>query len=157
MTMMNKVKLPKILVLNYNKWICGESDKESQCESPVERCSLGKGCTSLLNNKGYMCCLGQFAYQAGASPESLLNNGNPEEIDGIIVLGLVNTKTEKYSESEIEVSKSNSKFSDAAIAINDDEQTTIIEKVKKLRSLCSKFKRKLTLKNFPKSILKELN
>ncbi len=39
--------------------------------------STGKGNTYLLNDEGFMCCLGQFCIQEGVEPEIILNKALP--------------------------------------------------------------------------------
>lgn len=41
---------------------------------------MGKGETHLLNTDGYMCCLGQFAVQAGVHLECLKGVADPEDL-----------------------------------------------------------------------------
>jgi hypothetical protein len=50
----------KILVLDESIWRCGDDAKDPNK-------SRGTGYTKLLNEEGYMCCLGQFSLQL--SPE----------------------------------------------------------------------------------------
>lgn len=64
---MKKYKLPKTLTLDLKKWRCG-GDYGVKGES-----SLGRGETELLNKQGCMCCLGQFAEQAGINRKDLRN------------------------------------------------------------------------------------
>jgi hypothetical protein len=49
---------PKKLILDYSKWRCGMDGANS----------LGDGETALLNDKGFMCCLGMFGKQCGIDP-----------------------------------------------------------------------------------------
>lgn len=130
---MKKFTLPKVLVLDFNKWICGFPG-----DFPDRQKSTGFGVTSMLNADGYMCCLGQFCEQAKVPLSKLIcaYGGNNLENRGCKVTTLLNTKFEQY-----------------AISINDNQKTTIVEKVKALKKLCSKYKRKLVLKNFPEGML----
>ena len=132
------LKLPKILVLDYRKWICG-----SPSDNDKPNTFHGTGVTELLNNDGYMCCLGQFACQSGVKKDNLIDNVTPCELN-LTITGL-NYKG-RYDTS----------FSEKAGEINDNEETTIAEKAHKLTLLCSKYKRTLLLKNFPQSVLKEI-
>jgi len=138
-------RLPKELVLDYSTWICGVPVNDNY----TSKNSKGKGKTRLLNYEGEMCCLGQFALQSGVKREDILDLAEPSEInEQIYGLGTIVSGARFID---------NSKFSIKAMVINDDKKTTIAEKVKALKRLCGHFKRKLTLKNFPKSILEEVN
>lgn len=59
----------KNLIIDRNTWRKGGSKYNEQC-----------GETRLLNNEGFMCCLGFFCKQAGV-PEKYLNTGEPCDID----------------------------------------------------------------------------
>lgn len=128
-------KLPKVLVLDYRKWRCGGDYHNSEF-------SHGVGTTLLENEEGYMCCLGQFCKQAGLKKNELLDVDTPSSLPNV-VLGLVKYGTDNG-------------FSNTAIAINDDESSTIAWKVRKLQTLCRKYRRELVLKNFPKAILEKV-
>lgn len=59
-------------ILDMAKWRCGQ-------EHPTN--SLGKGPTALLNNEGYMCCLGQFSKQVdGTTDADLRCAGEPSQL-----------------------------------------------------------------------------
>lgn len=138
-------KLPKVLILDYKKWICGGGVSEIDYIKPAKRIGVGKGYAALLNQEGYMCCLGQFCSQAGLSEQFLLEATTPQD-----------TSEEISVLTDKEVFLVNTSFSNKAIDINDDCNTTIVEKVIALTKLCSKHGRKLVLKNFPKSIIEAL-
>lgn len=108
----------KKLILDYSKWICAEGS----CHQ------VGNGHVALLNNEGYMCCLGQWALQLGASKEMLLNNGEPSECNTLLPgLNIERGDDEGYR---------NERFSDQAIAINDDSDTDAETKIDQLSFLC---------------------
>lgn len=140
---MQKYKLPKELVLDYRRWICGPRVKNKK------NLGTGIGDTELLNSDNRLCCLGQWAEQAGVPRKELLGCSCPSDLASManVVESLVRKDGETYDDSQ---------FSSNAMTINDDDETTIVQKVKKLTSLCKKYKRVLKLKNFPKTILKEL-
>ncbi len=140
------MKLPKELVLNYRTWICGQPDINEN----KKNCH-GKGFTSLLNKEGFMCCLGQFSKQAKCKKEDLLYVSMPEELDKLIV-GLTKKKKNMFGDLDI----IDTKMSERAININDDEDTTIIEKVRGLRKTFGRNGYTIKLKNFPKTYLAEL-
>ncbi len=54
--------------LDAAKWRCGANRKNGE-----EVIRLGRGDTSLLNEKGYQCCVGQFAEQCGIEKDRLLD------------------------------------------------------------------------------------
>jgi hypothetical protein len=130
-------KLPQRLVLDCEKWRCGDNG-----EGTVN--ALGKGLTRLLNNEGYMCCLGQFAEQAGADPEDLYC-AMPCEI-GYCIQGL-----NKYDGYDREYE--DTVISDKCSEVNDDPNTTIVQKIKKIRSILKRSGRTLIVKNL-KRVLK---
>lgn len=152
---MQKITLNKELVLDYRKWICGDpyanEGRTFNQNNILEKTSLGQGETALLNNKGYMCCLGQFGQQSGIDNKKLDGAATLTNlVYGSDDTCQVTTCTKKNKWGHGFVS---TKFEERALSINDDERTTIVEKVRKLRKLCGKYKRTLKLKNFPKSIL----
>lgn len=145
---MEHYKLPKVLVLDYRKWVCGGDSNIRRLDQkrvkPTKRTVLGKGLSALLNEEGYMCCLGQFCKQAGVDRERMYKAAFPSEIEDAIV-------------EELNVDHNyDTEFSKDAAEINDDGETTIIQKVRKLKDLCRDIDRKLKLTNFPKSLLEAL-
>jgi hypothetical protein len=142
---MLKYRLPKELTLDYRTWRCGGGSWDN---GPEEGIGHGQGQTRLANDRGYSCCLGQFFCQAGVPKEVLLKGVDAQDLTyyDILVDGCIDkTKND------------NNKFVDSAILINDNQLTTIAQKVRKLQSLCKKYRRTLVLKNFPKRILKQLD
>lgn len=130
---MIKKTFPKVLELDYDKWVCGDDFVKDG------KYSSGYGVTQLLNANGYMCCLGQFCEQAGIPKSCLLFL-----CDGSDIVAHTTYKVTTIDST---------KFEQYAISINDNQKTTIVEKVKALKKLCSKYKRKLVLKNFPEGML----
>jgi hypothetical protein len=113
---------PKKLILDYFKWRCG-GDGENK---------VGDGTIALLNDLGFMCCLGQWHRQMGVSESDLLNNGEPNELsEDTPVFSFENDWNESGECIEIK----NTKLSDMAIGINDDEDTTPEEKINLLTKL----------------------
>ena len=80
------MKLPKELVLNYRTWVCGVPT-EGFHNGRVKNSCHGSGDTNLLNSNGHMCCLGQFAKQAGCINKQILTLGTPQETD-VLITGL---------------------------------------------------------------------
>lgn len=84
---------------------------------------VGKGITLLLNEEGYMCCLGQCLRQMGV--DGLLGHGTPA------FTSKINSYFVNYG--------ANSKLSESAVEINDNEETTSLEKELELIALFSSY------------------
>lgn len=105
---------PKKLILDYSIWHCGDNDRIN---------GLGEGHVALLNNEGYMCCLGQWCEQLGAPKEMLKNEGEPGDVKFLC-------PPFNYDRSEDEfLSTGTSKLSSACMSINDNKITTPNEKI----------------------------
>lgn len=126
----------KELILDYSKWRCGD-DGENK---------VGTGVTALLNDQGFMCCLGQWCQQLGAPINELLNIAEPQEIKTPIDLFV---ETEKhtyeyfcnergeYVSEEIIDGKYGNGLAGECISINDNPVTTPQEKIEMLIKLLS--------------------
>ena len=143
--------LPKELVLDYNRWICGKPHI-TKCRKDSKDNFLGEGSTKLLNEKGYQCCLGQFVEQAGISKEDMLGLGTPSDF----VLrskgdcsNVVKSFAKVFDNWRWTV---NTSLAEDAISINDDIGTTIQEKTKELKELFSTYGYKIKFVNFPKHL-----
>ena len=138
------MKLPKQSVLDYDKWICGcPNQRLARDEGNYH----GKGLTLLLNDEGFMCCLGQFSSQAGVEDKDLLSNGEPEELHrykSIQVNGLVDS----YENDEGVVIR-NTCLADSAMTINDYEDSTVKDKARDIKELFEKEGYEVELVNFP--------
>jgi hypothetical protein len=121
-------KKPSVLILDYEQWKCGLDDPHN----------LGKGPTVLLNNEKYMCCLGQFSLQLGASEDEIRNCGSPAE-----------TRLKNWLTSSFEGGIENTRFSKKAMKINDKTETTPKEKIRLLTELCKKESIELVVLNEP--------
>lgn len=58
-------------VIDRSKWRCGGNSYNKQ----------GLGETQLLNEEGYMCCLGQISCQLGIPENKLLGYGTPSSLN----------------------------------------------------------------------------
>jgi hypothetical protein len=96
---------------------------------------VGIGLTYLMNNKGFMCCLGQTCKQLGYSNEQLISVSTPENLEKHIPYFTVKDKSGVFVDS---------KLSSRAVEINDDTKLTREQRERKLKSLFSKFKHKIT-------------
>jgi hypothetical protein len=135
-----KLHIPTTFTLDYAKWICG---------SPLshklnEETTAGRGATSLLNEEGYMCCLGQFSAQCGMPEPLLLNVGMPT--------ALTEMRAQTPSTFFLHSISRACQFSN----INDSHITSITEKVRRIGEELAKHGYKLTIKNFPQNIVEEL-
>lgn len=121
----------KKLILDYSKWRSGGSGGSYK---------IGKGNTSLLNDQGYMCCLGQFALQLGAEEKDVLNTLAPAGI---------NKRIPELTDMSSEYCKENNAFSRRAIEINDHPSTTPEIKIEQLTELCKNHNFELEVINKP--------
>lgn len=73
----------KKFTIDRAKWRTGGAEggprRPGAPETP--RFLTGEGDTQLLNEEGFMCCLGFFSLSCGYSEEEILNKGEPEEMD----------------------------------------------------------------------------
>lgn len=119
----------KKFILDYSKWRCGLRGENK----------VGEGHTRLLNEEGFMCCLGQFSLQSGAKEENIIGVGYPS-MTSLLLNGLTTTDHGIIK---------NSAFSNLAIPINDNEFTTPEEKIKRLTTLCKEHGYELEVINQP--------
>lgn len=128
--------MPKELVLDCSKWICGH------LIDPPEN-KLGKGNTAMLNDQGYMCCLGQFSKQAGLTDDELKNKeimaDLNKQVDGLCYKGC------------------DTQLADDAITINDMYSMTIKKRIIELKKLFSAKGYKIKVKNYKKATGKNWN
>lgn len=116
---------PKKLILDYSKWRCGGDNGQNK---------LGDGTVALLNKEGFMCCLGQWHLQLGATMEELLDNGEPNELKEAI-FPFSYEDEDDYDDDGACKRLRNTGLSGCAIGINDDSDTTPEEKIKALTKL----------------------
>lgn len=94
-------------VIDRSVWRCGGG-------GPAKH---GTGCTYLLNEQGFMCCLGMVAKQLGYKDKEILNCGEPDEVDS----DRENLLVRKIDGSDFNTYHKNSELSSKAIEINDDD------------------------------------
>lgn len=126
------MKKNKVLILDESKWRCGAA-------SPSKENKRGKGITKLENKEGYMCCLGQFCKQL-TPKKDILDFCEPRELN--VKISLLATGS-RYNID-------NTKFSNTAMSINDNEGTSVNQKVSKLRALLKSKGWKLVFKRAKK-------
>lgn len=122
----------KELILDEATWRCGNCSGNSNNRR-------GEGPTRLLNDEGFMCCLGQFALQLDSLlKEDKLNRcSTPSSLNRAIDL-----LTRVLGNGMV----MDSNLSKMAMSINDDSDTTIEQKVEKLSSLFEEFGYKIVFK-----------
>jgi hypothetical protein len=121
-------------ILDYSKWRCGGDDSNK----------LGEGETLLLNKEGYQCCLGQFCSQLGFELGDLYDKTYPSEIEQkqrIPSIGIFTSDFSDFGDTDL---------TDAAVAINDNIDTTPQEKIDALKELFSEHGHTITVINQPK-------
>ena len=119
----NKMEIKQTFTIDCNTWRCGDDGKYK----------LGEGNTALLNDKGFMCCLGQVALQLDVHEADLLGVGEPEGVESDTIFGLlVTNEWDEDSENDI---KHNTVLSSEAMGINDNGNTTIETKINDLKEL----------------------
>ena len=119
----NKMEIKQTFTIDCNTWRCGDDGKYK----------LGEGNTTLLNNEGFMCCLGQVALQLDVHEADLLGVGEPEGVESDTIFGLlVTNEWDEDSENDI---KHNTVLSSEAMGINDNGNTTIETKINDLKEL----------------------
>jgi hypothetical protein len=124
----------KTLTIDCAKWRCGD-------DSVRRENKLGTGPTKMLNESGHMCCLGQMSVQLNKKlkPENILSTSVPESC-GMYIPFLTNS------------SLKDTVLASEAILINDNEDTTVKEKIRRLRTL---FKKKnITLRFINQKVIK---
>ena len=100
------------LIIDRAKWRTGRSSEQNK---------TGKGETNLLNEQGYMCCLGFRCHQMGVPKKMLLYRGSPQTIALKYDLDIPDLVDDFCRDT---------KFTDRAIDINDDEDTCIKDREK---------------------------
>jgi hypothetical protein len=122
------------IVVDYNKWRSGGFGQYK----------VGEGGISLLNDEGYMCCLGFACLQLEPSlwPEKIRGYVEPQELD-------VNIESLTLEDEDGDHLYYNTLLSDAAIEINDDESTSPEEKIESLTKLFKEHNLELEFINIP--------
>lgn len=105
--------------IDRSKWRCG-GDIEPR----------GLGTTMMLNQEGFMCCLGQIGRQLGCPDEEMLHCGEPWECGEYFVL---------EDEWGCPEDLWHGKFLYEAIKINDSEELTDIQRERSLERLAEQY------------------
>jgi hypothetical protein len=116
----------KKFIIDRSIWRTGDKPKKGNCVY------TGEGETKLLNQQGFMCCLGMVCEQMGvprnhlldvSEPEDILTYSSVETISGFLV----------YKPDVREEEYSNTVFACDAMNINDDVNITSEERETKLK------------------------
>jgi len=119
------MKLPKTLYLDMTTWRCGG-------ESQSEENTTGKGRTSLLNRDGYSCCLGQWIRQTDTTLD-IFKRDCPTDVPNCNIRTLIKNNVD-------------TEFGQVCMKINDNQQTSIKEKITKLCQILKKYRRRLVVR-----------
>jgi hypothetical protein len=118
------------LVLDVSTWRCGEDGDKG----------LGDGGTFLLNQYGFMCCLGQWSAQHGVPEMELLGKYEPGTLNTIVPMFVI---TNTYE------GKITNDLAKDCMSINDCEYTTVDEKINRLTKRLAKENIELVVINNP--------
>lgn len=125
----------KTLILDYSKWRCGEYSENK----------LGVGKTALLNDEGFMCCLGQFGLQLNPALTEcdIKGEGEPGDLKCYITLLSQENDEGRYISTNLSVE---------AIDINDKKETTPEVKIELLKKLFGEYDCEIEVINNPENI-----
>lgn len=126
----------KTITIDYSTWRCGGYSESSENKH-------GKGLTCLRNGQGFMCCLGQASLQMhpNIKEDDILNTTVPNYCAAIPLGPLI-----KELDSGRRI---NSDLTRSAMQINDNERTTVKEKIRLLTQIFLQHKFKLKFINVP--------
>lgn len=130
-------------VLDYSTWRSGGEEYDDSDNV------VGKGDTELLNEEGYMCCLGQLCLQLGLVEEDIRDYTSP---------GTVAKYKEHTTEKLIPLLATshridtNSAFSLRAMEINDNSEFTIGKRIAHLKKLFVENGIEMEVINMPESL-----
>jgi len=139
-------------VLDIAKWRSGGDDYGDYI--------FGEGTTQLLNEEGYMCCLGQFSQQLGVNKKKLLNRSLPQELKykktstGKIIsvsynklVGLLLDKHKQVFDGLTHTTYCDSELTGSLVRINDNEEISPTERVNEIRAILEENGHTLVVKN----------
>ena len=110
-------------VIDRSAWVCGNG--EADLDHLV-------GSTLMLNEEGFMCCLGHVCHNSGFGKDLLLSEGLPEDVvadtDFLDLPYLVDAESEDEDIGD-------SAFAGQAVSINDDRLLAPKEREKQLKVL----------------------
>ncbi len=116
------------LIIDRSKWRTGGN--------PTTTNKTGLGFTLLLNDAGFMCCLGFESLRCGIPSDKLLNTGEPGEItpEAKLTIKIQHLVTIKYEyDEDTENYYINTNFTDIAMRLNDDYDLTSEEREERIK------------------------
>ena len=127
------------LILDYNTWRCGSEGVNK----------VGEGSTLLLNNQGFLCCLGQFSPQLNDKIKMIDMEGLGEPHDLAVEIDLLVTLDEDNIFYGLDNYAQDTEITERAIGINDEVLTTPLEKIVLLKELFAKADCEIEVINLP--------
>jgi len=122
--------------IDYSKWRAGGDQ--------INDSQIGEGKTGLLNEQGYMCCLGQISLQVGEkiTEDDIINTFTPGAVDfSIPLLNQVDpVEIKGYRSTDLACS---------AMAINDSRILTTEGRIRELKELFASEGHELDFINVP--------
>jgi hypothetical protein len=115
--------------IDYAKWRCGGDGPNK----------LGDGRTALLNDKGFMCCLGQVSLQLGLTTRQIFGKYAPVNVM------VENILCERLTSGVF----ASSALAGDAMKINDNTETTPAEKMAALKELFAEHGHEIEFINVP--------
>ena len=128
------------LILDYSKWRAGGGSMQHKNENMI-----GRGRTALLNTFGFMCCLGQFSLQCGFFEDDIKNSDEPAELSN--ERGKLMEHFTYYD--DLHMNYKNTELSNDLMQINDDLDTTYLQKIDLISAKLKEHNITLTVINLP--------
>lgn len=129
-------------ILDIQKWRCGADSRDYKTR-------IGSGSTSLKNEQGFSCCIGQFCKQIGIPEDKLIDIATPECLkDYLPEMEYPSLFDSIFVFKESEKTKfCDSKLSRELMGINDNVGMTIGMKIREIRKTLEKNGHTLTVQN----------
>lgn len=118
-------------IVKRSRWVCGRGYTASK-GVPGYGAGIGDAC--LLNDDGFMCCLGHCALQLGAKKKDILDVGMPDFVKFPLKVLTKKRNTVLFC----------TKLSNEAQKINDNSTITNEEREERLKKLFKKHKHTIT-------------
>lgn len=134
-------------IIDCSKWICGQPHLQRSRDSQNRPTYLGKGGSFLYNACGYACFIGQISQQLGVDNASLNESGFPSNIRSSVAINKLVPIVLESTKLRVMVETS---FAKKAMEINDNPNTLVATKIKKLRKLSKGHGHSLSFINIPK-------
>lgn len=131
--MSDNKKIPTHFVIDVTKWRCGGGIQKSNHMPNV----YGLGVTQLLNDEGFMCCLGQISLQLGIESSKLKNQDSPTNVSEKFGIRIPILTYKRRDDAE-ELYWRSTRLALCAIKINDQYHQPIEDKKAQLKELFQK-------------------